>query len=239
MAVLAISCYVTVVSCAEESSEHLTLLPPIDWKLFAKDLVKPLIYHRDFRLVFLSRFLFQLGIATVNQFLQYWIGDCVETNLPSDQAVSMALVPLLILAPIASIFIPQKRRKVVVYISAGIMITTCLLLEIATAFYMALVIGALFGVGYGPFVAAEFAMLMDVLPSAAEAAKDIALWHSAMVLPQIFATPSAGWLLDYYQKVGHSMNPPAQCLGYKVTFGLCIVYFLLGVEVTRRITKVE
>ncbi|KAJ3081180.1 hypothetical protein HDU99_006376, partial [Rhizoclosmatium hyalinum] len=111
--ILGTTCYITVVSCVEESSENLKSLPPINWKQFAKDLVKPLITHRDFRLVFVSRFLFQLGIATVQQFLQYWIGDCVETDIPADQAVSMALIPLLVLAPITSMFIPHKKRKIV------------------------------------------------------------------------------------------------------------------------------
>ncbi|KAI8613529.1 major facilitator superfamily domain-containing protein [Chytriomyces sp. MP71] len=203
-------------------------------------MIKPLVDHRDFRLVFLSRFFFQLGIATVNQFLQYWIGDCVQTNgMPATQAVSMALIPLLVLAPISAVLIPKKKRKIVVYFSACIMIATCLLLEVATAFWTAMFIGGLFGLGYGPFISAEFAMLMDVLPSEEEAAKDIALWHSAMVLPQIFATPAAGWLLDYYQGIGNSLHPPVVCLGYKVTFGLCVVYFVTGTEITRRIRKIE
>ncbi|ORY50752.1 hypothetical protein BCR33DRAFT_656540 [Rhizoclosmatium globosum] len=226
--ILGTTCYITVVSCVEESSENLKSLPPINWKQFAKDLVKPLITHRDFRLVFVSRFLFQLGIATVQQFLQYWIGDCVETDIPAYQAVSMALIPLLVLAPISSMFIPHKKRKIVVYTAAAIMITTCILLETATSFAATFVIGGLFGCGLGPFISAEFAMLMDVLPSEAEAAKDIALWHSAMVLPQIFATPTAGWLLDYFQGMGNTMKPPYQCLGYKVTFGICILYLYLG-----------
>ncbi|KAJ3406947.1 hypothetical protein CcCBS67573_g03197 [Chytriomyces confervae] len=239
VAILATTCFVTIVSCEERSTLHLQSLEPIQWKRFFKDLVAPLLENRDFRLVFISRFLFQLGIATVNQFLQYWIGDCVNTTMPSTEAVSLALIPLLVLAPIAAMFIPKKKRKVVVYVASGIMIATCVLLEVATELWMALLIGGLFGMGYGPFISAEFAMLMDVLPSEGEAAKDIALWHSAMVLPQIFATPAAGWLLDYYQSVGSALVPPIHCLGYKVTFALCIIYFAVGTEITRRIEKIE
>ncbi|KAJ3234582.1 hypothetical protein HDU81_001310 [Chytriomyces hyalinus] len=239
VAILATTCLITIVSCEEQSTLHLRNLEPMQWKRFFKDLIAPLLENRDFRLVFVSRFLFQLGIATVNQFLQYWIGDCVNTTMPSTEAVSLALIPLLVLAPIAAIFIPKKKRKIVVYTASGIMIATCVLLEVATELWMALVIGGMFGMGYGPFISAEFAMLMDVLPSEEEAAKDIALWHSAMVLPQIFATPAAGWLLDYYQGIGGALVPPIHCLGYKVTFALCIIYFAVGTEVTRRIEKIE
>ena len=79
-------------------------------------------------------------------------------------------------------------------------------------------------------------MLMDVLPSEKEAAKDMALWHSALVLPQIVATPVAGWLLDLFQSVG---RPTYQCLGYNVVNGVCIVYFIIGAYVTTLLQKIE
>ncbi|KAI9355385.1 major facilitator superfamily domain-containing protein [Zopfochytrium polystomum] len=215
---------------------HLIGLAPIDWPTFLRDLVRPLWTHVDFRLVFFSRFLFQLGIATVQQFLQYWIGDCVSITIPAPQAVSYALMPLLILSPIGAMCIPAKKRKIVVYIAAVLMITTCLLLETVTSFEMALVVSGIFGLGYGPFISTEFAMLMDVLPSEEEAAKDMALWHSALVLPQIVATPIAGWMLDTFQRVG---RPTYQCLGYNVVFAVCIVYFVGGAIVTKRIKGVQ
>ncbi|KAJ3219775.1 hypothetical protein HDU67_009587 [Dinochytrium kinnereticum] len=159
--------------------------------------------------------------------------------MPSTKAVSIALVPLLVLSPIGALFIPSKRRKIVIYVSTAFMVSSCLLMQIATTFSVALVVSGVFGLGYGPFISTEFAMLMDVLPSEDEAAKDISLWHSALVLPQIVATPVAGWLLDTFQHVGKERQPPVQCLGYNVVFGLCIVYYLLGVEATRRLRGVR
>ncbi|KAJ3102229.1 hypothetical protein HDU96_009711 [Phlyctochytrium bullatum] len=238
-ALVLFSAAVTVLSTRESSSLHLRhTLAPIRWGPFLADMVMPLYTNRDFRLVFVSRFLFQLGIATVQQFL-HWIGDCVSTSMPSTQAVSIALVPLLVLSPIGALFIPAKRRKIVIYVSTGFMVTSCLLMQMATTFPLALVVSGVFGLGYGPFISTEFAMLMDVLPSEEGAAKDISLWHSALILPQIVATPIAGWLLDWFQNVGHQKQPPMQCLGYNVVFGLCIVYYLLGVDATRRLKLVK
>ncbi|KAJ3406945.1 hypothetical protein HDU80_010005 [Chytriomyces hyalinus] len=240
VAILATTCFVTVRCCEDERRTlHLRSLEPIQQKRFFKDLVEPLLENRDFRRVFISRFLFQLGIATVSQFLQFWISDCVNTTMPSAEAVSLALIPLLVLAPIAAVFIPKMNRKVVVYVASGIMIATCVLLEVATELWMALLIGGLFGMGYGPFISQEFEILMDVLAFDGDPTKDIALWHSAGVLPQILAAPAAGWLLDYYQGVGSALVPPIHCLGYKVTFSLCIIYFAVGTEMTRRIEKCE
>ena len=54
-----------------------------------------------------------------------------------------------------------------------------------TSYAAALAIVAVFGVGYGTFLAVDYAMVLDVLPSAATAAKDMAVWHAALVLPQL------------------------------------------------------
>jgi Na+/melibiose symporter-like transporter len=62
-----ITASITVFSTKEVSSLTLSSLPPISWRPFLWDLIKPLVHHRDFRLVFVSRFLYQLGIATVQQ----------------------------------------------------------------------------------------------------------------------------------------------------------------------------
>ncbi|KAJ8327617.1 hypothetical protein QVD99_003660 [Batrachochytrium dendrobatidis] len=210
---------------------------PIEWGEFFKSMVRPLYLYVDFRRVFISRLLFQLGIATVQQFLQYWIQDCVETQLPSTTAVSYGLIPNLVIAPIAAMMIPKHRRKIVVYISAIFMIAACILIMTTRKFEWVLAVSAVFGCGFGPFISVEFAMLMDVLPNAADAARDMSLWHMAMVLPQIIATPIAGWLLDITQAYGNSQG--MTCFGYKIIYALCIFYFLMGVFMTWRIKGIK
>ncbi|XJO72279.1 hypothetical protein BDV3_003417 [Batrachochytrium dendrobatidis] len=104
-------------------------------------------------------------------------------------------------------------------------------------FEWVLAVSAVFGCGFGPFISVEFAMLMDVLPNAADAARDMSLWHMAMVLPQIIATPIAGWLLDITQAYGNSQG--MTCFGYKIIYALCIFYFLMGVFMTWRIKGIK
>ncbi|KAI8925498.1 major facilitator superfamily domain-containing protein [Entophlyctis helioformis] len=210
---------------------------PIRWTEFAKDMLRPLWTHRDFCLVFVSRLLYQLGIATVQQFLQYWIQDCVVTDLSPTRAVSIGLLPNLLLAPLAATLIPKHHRKVVVYVATALMVATCLLIMVVRDFGWVLAVSALFGIGFGPFISVEFAMLMDVLPNAHDAARDMSLWHMALVVPQIVATPVAGGILDAVQAYGNARGQ--QCLGYKVVYGLCILYFLAGVLVTTRIRRIK
>jgi len=59
------------------------------------------------------------------------------------------------------------------------------------------------------------------------------VWHVAMVLPQVIATPIAGFLLDNFQRVGKAQSIPN--LGYTVIFLVAVVYFVLGTVFVKQI----
>jgi len=69
---------------------------------------------------------------------------------------------LLICSPIGSsiLLIPSLRsaRKSVVYGSALIMGITCIVMIVVDKFYLTFLVGAMFGIGYGPFVSVEVKM---------------------------------------------------------------------------------
>ncbi|KAJ3150457.1 hypothetical protein HDU86_006630 [Geranomyces michiganensis] len=234
---LAAGLYVTVFLGPREPEKNYAREspPPIRWAPFFINMVSPLWHHRDFRLVFLSRFLFQLAIASIQQFMQYWVSDCTASEFSPQRAVSIALLPLFILSPLSAFFLPPTNRKRTVYICAVLMTATCALLIEAHSFALALVASSLFGIGYGPFLSVEVALLIDVLPNAADAGKDMALWHSALVLPQFTALPLAGVLRDWGESWGEGREHPVKCAGYKLVFGICIVYVLTGCIVTKAI----
>ena len=56
----------------------------------------------------------------------------------------------------------------------------------------------------------DFALVMDVLPEEREKAKDIAVWHQALVLPQALATPVGGLVLDLFERLNCQVlvDPP-------------------------------
>jgi MFS family permease len=240
MGVVFITCTVLTCKLSEPFSLGIGMnqnLQELEWMKLFQDIFKPLLIHREFRLVFFSRFLFQLGIATIQSFLQYWISDCVTTGMESTKAVSLVMIPNLVLAPICALLTPNTNRKRTVYISSLLMISASLLMCFATDLSLAFIVSSLFGIGYGPFMTVEFAMLMDVLPNHNDAARDMSLWHTALILPQIISTPIAGWLLDWFQGVGNQEG--VHCLGYKVTNVFTIGYLVLGSLVTKIINGIQ
>ena len=62
---------------------------------------------------------------------------------------------------------------------------------------------------------------------------NMGIWHIAVVLPQVIATPVGGFLLDYFQKVG--LQKHIYHLGYIVIFVVAVIYFILGSIVLRKI----
>jgi MFS family permease len=102
-------------------------------------------------------------------------------------------------------------------------------------YFASLIIGAIFGLGYGAYTSVDWALATDVLPNMDDAAKDMGIWHIALTIPQLLAVPVAGVLLDWGQQAGQSAGLPN--LGYSIVFGTSIVYFVLGTVFVSRVRK--
>lgn len=189
--------------------------------------------NRDFMWVFLTRFLMQQGVATVTGFLEFWLSDMV--SLPHcwspERSVAMILLPLLLAAAAFSIiggFLSDalQRRKPLV-IGSAILMSICALifafLKGKYAFYAAIPVAVTFGVGFGAYSAIDFALVMDVLPKEKDKAKDLAVWHQALVLPQAIATPVGGIILDVFERYNCHIG-----LGYIILFIVTSFYFALS-----------
>jgi MFS family permease len=124
-----------------------------------------------------------------------------------------------------------------VYISGALMGVVCLVFVLFHSFTLAVLMGIVFGLGYGAYESVDWALASDVLPSMDDYAKDMGVWHVAMVLPQVIATPIAGFLLDNFQRVGKVQNIPN--LGYTVIFMVAVVYFIFGTVFVKQIKKVH
>jgi MFS family permease len=154
-----------------------------------------------------------------------------------EQAVSFFLMPLLLGAILstlaAGVLSDRYGRKLLVYISGALMGVVALVFILFHSFTLAVLMGVIFGLGYGAYESVDWALASDVLPSMDDYAKDMGVWHVAMVLPQVIATPVAGALLDNFQRVGRNNNLPT--LGYTVIFLMAVVYFFLGTLFVKQI----
>ncbi len=237
---------VTVVSVKEPRAPD---VPPFHWGEFMRGLYRPLIESHDFRWVFLTRFIITLGIFTVQEFLLFYMKDVIGTfNLfgvkvadDPQGAVTYFIIALLIGALAASlvsgVLSDKYGRKRMVYLSGALQGLVAAVFIFYGNYTVAVLLGVVFGVGYGAYQAVDWALASDVLPSADDYARDMGVWHIAFTMPQVIATPIAGALLDNFQNVGQNIGLPT--LGYSVIMALAVVYFALGTYFVHKIRGVR
>lgn len=196
-------------------------------------LLDPTIY-RDFYWVLLTRGLVTMGIYSVFTFFQYFLQDVIKADNPVEQAsylIGIIIVAGIPTSMIAGSLSDRYGRKPMVYLSGGLMALASIIF-IAVALFPSLaftfVIGALFGVGYGAYQAVDWALAIDVLPGGEDAAKDMGIWHVAIVLPQILAPAITGLTLN-------ALKSRSLLLGYTVVFVLTAIWFVLGTVFVRQI----
>ncbi len=207
-------------------------------------------HYSDFVWVFLTRFLVTMGVYTVQEFLQYYLRDAIgdfhlfgmQVADTAESAVSFFLITLLIGAiasTLAAGMLSDKYgRKSMVYISGALQGLVALILIPFHDFTLAVMLGIVFGLGFGAYQSVDWALASDVLPSE-DYAKDMGVWHVSQVLPQMIATPFAGFFLDAFQKIGKTPAVNQPTLGYTVIFLMSVVYFALGTVFVSKIRKVR
>ncbi len=223
--------------------------PKFELGHFLGSLYSPLKDH-DFRWVFITRFLMVMGVYTIQEFLQYFMGDVIvdftlfgnEIATNAATAAPLFLLMLLIGAFPSSILAgylsDRLGRKAIVYASSILQaIPPLVFVLLMPSFELAVFMGLIFGLGYGAYQAVDWAMAADVLPSEADHAKDMGVWHVALTLPQVIAVPVAGFLLDNGQVLGEQRG--YENLGYDLIFSMAVLFFILGTVFVRKIRKVR
>ena len=208
--------------------------PPLPLREFLRSFILPWDLYRDFYFVLFTRLLVMMGISSVFQFFLYFLRDIIKVADPA--AETGVLIGIIIASGIPTSLLAGKvsdryGRKPLVYLSGGLMALASIIF-IWNGFRPSLafthVIGALFGVGYGAYQAVDWALAIDVLPKGDSAARDMGIWHIALVLPQILAPAVTGLTLALFK--GSSL-----LLGYTVVFAMTAVWFILGTVLVRRI----
>jgi MFS family permease len=219
--------------------------PPIHWIDFLKSLwIDPRKYP-DFAWVWFTRFLVVMGQYTIQEFVQSYLTDVVGVRETMREIVAMAImVTILALATVTGLIggniSDRVGRKPVIYVANTVMAITCLALVFSPSLWYIFPVAGLFGLGLGAYYSVDWALGCDVLPNKeSHAAKDMAVWHIAMVLPQTIAVPIASILLTRFPhhevvtEVGRVTH--YSLYGYAAIFGLAAFYQLLGVVFLRNV----
>lgn len=172
--------------------------PKILWRPYIKSLwINPKKYP-DFAWVWITRALVMLGFYSVLPFINYYLADVVRsTNVAGDAAALTGII--LVASSISGIYggyvSDRIGRKKVVFVANGLIAVMSLAFIFTRSFTEVLAAGSLFGLGFGAYTSVDWALGTDVLPDKKHAAKDMAVWHIAMTLPQTLAAPIAGFMI--------------------------------------------
>ena len=146
----------------------------------------------DFGWAWLTRFLMNLSYSISTMYLLYYLTDAVHYSGDADTGVliltALDAVTLLATVVIAGVWSDRTGRRKVFVVRSGLVISAAtLLLAIWQTWTGAVVASLVLGVGYGVYTAVDFALLTDVLPSAADRGRDLGVINIANALPQVLA----------------------------------------------------
>jgi MFS family permease len=90
-------------------------------------------------------------------------------------------------------------------------------------------LAVIFGIGYGAYLSADWALVSDVLQSKGESGKDMGLWQMSVATPQVF-NGLVGFLITSI-----NARTGANYYGYSVAFLIAAFGFLFGSTLIRRV----
>src|SRR5579883_132191 len=203
--------------------------------------------YPDLSWVLLARFLVQMGIWGVFYFLQYYFDDVLGgpgvktiifgSNFSGEQFSGALFQPILLIAALPTSLVAgwisdHRGRKGLVYFSGAVMTIVCLIFIFFQVQSLALVAGALFGIGYGAYSSVDWALTCDVLPPTDEAGKFLGLWSAMGIIPQVVGITIGAVILQLLRGMPNHF-------GYTVLFLVTVLYFGFGTLVIRGVKGVK
>src|ERR1700674_250952 len=143
----------------------------------------------DFAWVFASRFMFILAYAFLATYQAYYLLDKIgsaQADVPQHILLSTLTNSVVVIA--ASLIFGKLsdrtgRRKIFVFTASIVYGVAMFVIAIASTFNGFLVGMAVGGLGFGMYVAVDFALVVDVLPDKDKVAKDLGVLNIASALP--------------------------------------------------------
>jgi MFS family permease len=167
-------------------------------KLLGSVWISPRQYP-DFGWAWLTRFLSSLAIAMGTLYLLYFLRDAVHYAHPAQGLLVLIVIYtgcVVVTAIVGGVISDRAgNRKIIVTIGGGLMAVAALLLVFAETWPAAMVAAVLFGSGFGAYLAVDQALITQVLPAAADRAKDLGIINIAIVAPGAVGAALAGGLV--------------------------------------------
>lgn len=185
--------------------------------------------HPDFAWAWLTRFLVQLGNAMGLVYLYYYLQDAIGRDDPAGGVFLLTVVYAVcsVLTTVVGGKLSDKlgRRKIFVTVSGLVLAVATGMLALVPPFGVVVLAAAILGLGFGVFMAVDYAVLTEVLPRAADAGRDLGVINIAAALPQVLAPVMAAPIVSVAG-------------GYPVLYGLAAAVTVLGAVLVTRIRGV-
>lgn len=195
--------------------------------------------HPNFAWVWITRALVTMGMWMVQPFIQYYMRDILNASNP-EQMAGLLMAVILVGATVTGFLggrVSDKiGRKRVVYCSNTVIAVATIAFLFSQSVLFTFVVGAIYGLGYGAYYSVDWALGCDVLPNPEDAAKDMGVWHIAMVLPQSIAPFIAGPIL---QSFGQTPAGHYHLAGYSAIFVMAAFFLILGAFLLRNVKGVR
>jgi MFS family permease len=151
---------------------------------------------QGFGLVWLGKFLITLAETVALLYLYYYLQDVVHYHNPGQGQLILVLIATLavIVATVAVGRVADRsggyRRYAV--LSSVVLAATGFVLAGTAVWALVIICAFALGVGYGAFQSVSQALSMVVLPSQANAGRDLGIINIASAIPQVIGAPIAG-----------------------------------------------
>ena len=152
--------------------------------------------YPDFAWAWLTRLLVNIGNHMVTLYLLFFLNDAVR--LRETEGIEPAFGVLILTGLYAVMVIVTSvvggrlsdrlgRRKPLVILSSAVIAAASLILAFAPTWTGALIGASVLGIGFGCYLAVDFALITQVLPTALNRGKDLGVINIANSLPQVLA----------------------------------------------------
>jgi MFS family permease len=152
--------------------------------------------HPDFAWAWLTRLLVNIGNHMVTLYLLFFLNDAVrvrDTQGIEPEFGVLVLTGLYAVMVIITSVVGGRlsdrsgRRKPLVITSSAVIAAASLILAFAPTWPGALIGASVLGIGFGCYLAVDFALITQVLPTALNRGKDLGVINIANSLPQVLA----------------------------------------------------
>jgi MFS family permease len=207
-------------------------------KSFIKGWIEPW-KNKDFFWIWFTRFLNSLGFYLIQPYLRFYLEDVVKDFsffglvkfADAGQATIVIALVISLFGAFGSIWATKVTdklgRKRVIYIAGTLMSLVLIPFVIYPVFSAILLLACAFGVGYGMYLSADWALAADVLQDSESTGKDMGVWQMSQSSVQIFSGV-AGRAVDVLNKANFGV-------GYRAIFGIGAVAFFISTILIKKV----